>query len=79
MARDRTIHLLPGGAGDRVHWRWDGMQQGDCKNETESGNVVIVPGSGGDMGQQVASCTWSDGRGATGTAILYCCGDICMC
>ena len=46
------------------------MPHGNCKDE--SGNVTIVPGSGGDMGQQLASCAWDDGRGATGTAILDC-------
>jgi len=60
----------PGGAGDRVHWSWDGFASTHCENE--SGNVTIVPGSGGDMGQKLASCAWDDGRGATGTATLYC-------
>ena len=51
----------------QVHWSQDWSSYGyGCKKE--SGNVTIVPGSGGAEGQQVASCSGS--QGDTGT--LYC-------
>ena len=51
-----TNSLPDAGGAAGVHWSWDMSELvgGTCKKE--NGNGTIVPGSGGNTGQQVASC-----------------------
>jgi len=41
---------------------------GNCASADKSGDVTIAPGSGGDKGVQVATCTSGDGN----TLTLFC-------